>query len=27
VIRITAVEEALQPGRLAALEKALRQHG
>ena len=27
VIRITAVEDALAPGRLAALEKALQQHG
>ncbi len=27
VIRITAVEAALEPGRLAALEKAIQQHG
>lgn len=27
VIRITAVEDALVPGRLAALEKAIQQHG
>ena len=27
VIRITAVEDALAPGRLATLEKAIQQHG